>query len=121
MENLTKEIFMTQDKNCGTALGLLLIIVPILALFFGSDELAMQTDQAALVMTAMIFIGVITIANSRNKQAVSQPTHSPAPIAMEAQVTQSSSTSSFCPYCGAQVTASGVRYCAGCGKELPIT
>ncbi|MHA1863801.1 MAG: zinc-ribbon domain-containing protein [Candidatus Thorarchaeota archaeon] len=28
---------------------------------------------------------------------------------------------SFCPYCGAQVTASGMKYCASCGKELPIT
>ncbi len=113
---------MTQDKNCGTALGLLLIIVPILALFFGTDEPAMQTDQAALVMTAMIIIGVITIANSRNKQTVSQPTYvtTQAPTQFTTD-TQAIHTSSFCPYCGAQITTSGVKYCTSCGKELPIT
>lgn len=113
---------MAQDKSCGIAMGLLLIVVPIFALFFGTDEPAMQTDQAALVMTAMIIIGVITIANSRNKQTVSQPTYvttqSPAPFVTDTQTVQKSS---FCPYCGAQVTTSGLRYCASCGKELPIT
>lgn len=109
---------MAQDKNCGIALGLLLIVVPIFALFFGTDEAAMQTDQAALVMTAMIVLGIITIVNSKNKQDVSQtqPTHSPAPFTTNTQTAQ---TASFCPYCGAQVTATDVMYCASCGKELP--
>ncbi len=111
---------MAQDKSCGIAMGLLLIVVPIFALFFGTDEPAMQTDQAALVMTAMIIIGIITIVNSKNKQDVSQPipTQPPAPFVPDTQTVQ---TSSFCPYCGAQVTTSGLRYCASCGKELPIT
>ncbi len=109
---------MTQDKNCGTALGLLLIIVPILALFFGTDEPAMQTDQAALVMTAMIIIGVITIANSRNKQTVSQPTYvttkTPAPFATN---TQAMKVLVICPYCGAK-TEQGIDKCQNCRADL---
>ncbi len=112
---------MTQDKNCGTALGLLLIIVPILALFFGTDEPAMQTDQAPLVMTAMIIIGIITISNSRRNQAVSQPTYVPTQAPTQSiPDTQAIRTSNFCPYCGAQITTSGVKFCTSCGKELPI-
>ncbi len=113
---------MSKDNRGSLVFGLILIGFPIAALLFGSNEPAMQTDQAGLLMTAMIIIGVITIANSRNKQVISQTTQSPAPIVMDTQVTQPIiNTSSFCPFCGVQVTSSSVRYCASCGKELPNT
>ncbi|MCK4566900.1 MAG: hypothetical protein KAU48_06290 [Candidatus Thorarchaeota archaeon] len=109
---------MAQDKNCGTALGLILIIVPIFALLFGTDEPAMQTDQAALVMTAMIIIGVITIANSRNKQAISQPTQVHTQIPTQSTTdTQVIKVLVICPYCGAK-TEQGIGKCQNCQADL---
>jgi len=49
-------------------LGALFVIVTILALLFGSDEPAMQTDNAAILMTAMIIVGIIMIANGSSKR-----------------------------------------------------
>jgi ribosomal protein S27AE len=104
---------MTEKSNGGILLGIILIVLPIMALLFGSNEPAMQGEQAALVMTAMIVIGIITIVNSKAKQesaptaytAVSQPI-----------VTQSSA---YCPQCGAPITLSDAKFCPKCGGALP--
>jgi len=50
---------MSQDAKGNKIFGIILIVVPIIALVFGGNEPAMQTDQAALVMTGMIFFGII--------------------------------------------------------------
>jgi len=109
---------MTENSNCGILFGIILIVFPILALLFGSDEPGMQTEQSALVMTAMIVIGIITIVNSKSKQK-STPT-APAVIP-QAVVPQSviSQSPAYCPQCGAPITLSGARFCPQCGGALP--
>ncbi len=104
---------MTERSNGGIVLGIILIVFPIMALLFGSDEPAMQTDQAALIMTAMIVIGIITIVNSKAKQESTPTAHIavPQPVAPQA--------SAYCPQCGAPITLSDARFCPKCGGALP--
>ena len=110
---------MTQNTTGSKVLGMIFIILPIAAALFGSDEPAMQTEQAPLVMTAMIVIGIIMLVNASNKQAASPPTtYSPAPATSVVQSSPSAPTSKFCPYCGAAISVAGARYCDGCGREL---
>ncbi len=73
---------MSNNPNCGELIGFLLIAFPIIALIFGSDEPAMQTDNAAIVMTGMIFFGIVIGVNASKKRAQAQartttsyPTH----------------------------------------------
>ena len=104
---------MTENSNCGILLGIILIAFPIMALIFGSDEPAMQTDQAALVMTAMIVIGIITIANSKAKQESTPTAHAAVPQPVVPQA------SAYCPKCGAPITLSDAKFCPKCGGSLP--
>ena len=59
---------MSGDGLGEMLLGAIFLIVTILALLFGSNEPAMQTDNAAILMTAMIIIGIIMIANGQSKR-----------------------------------------------------
>ena len=108
-----KVIHMAQDSKCGTLMGILLIAFPIIALIFGNDEPAMQSDQAAFVMTAMIFIGVIMLANSNKKQNASTPAKTPVVYAKQVVP-----NTRYCPYCGAPLSTTDARYCSRCGTEL---
>lgn len=104
---------MTEKSNGGIVLGIILIVLPIIALLFGSNEPAMQTDQATLVMTAMIVIGIITIVNSKAKQESTPTAHAvvPKPVVPQAPA--------YCPQCGAPITLSDARFCPKCGGALP--
>jgi len=104
---------MTENSNCGILIGIILVVFPIMALLFGSDEPAMQTDQAALVMTAMIVIGIITIVNNKSKQKSTPTTHAVVPQAVVPQ------SPAYCPQCGAPTTSSDAKFCAKCGGALP--
>ena len=105
---------MTQNNNGAKVVGLILIAFPIIALLFGSNEPSMQTDQAAIVMTGMIFVGIITLANANKKSPTPNTTQHYQPIE---PVTQSSPSKKFCPYCGTQITIDDARFCPRCGKE----
>jgi len=59
---------MTNNPNCGELIGFLLVAFPIIALIFGSDEPAMQTDNAAIIMTGMIFFGIVIGVNSSKRR-----------------------------------------------------
>ncbi len=135
---------MAENSGCGRLMGMLLIAFPIFALIFGSDEPAMQTDNAALVMTGMIFVGIIMLGTS-NKKKVQAVSSAPRPIqrrdparfaAMQAvspqpssQMVHGSTTASttekvvetrilvICPYCGAK-NEQGVLKCQNCSAEL---
>ena len=99
---------MTERSNGGILLGIILVVLPIMALLFGSEEPAMQGEQAALVMTAMIVIGIITIVNSKAK-----PESTPTAYAAVSQ------SPAYCPQCGAPITLSEARFCPKCGGALP--
>lgn len=114
---------MAQNSNCDLLMGILLVAMPIITLLFGNDEPAMQTDQAALVMTGMIFVGIIMIANSRKKsQQTPQPVQTVSIPASSHQMTSGPSSavrpSRYCPYCGSPILESDARFCAGCGSSL---
>ncbi|MGY5862512.1 MAG: zinc ribbon domain-containing protein [Candidatus Thorarchaeota archaeon] len=104
---------MTEKSNGGILLGIILVVFPIMALVFGSDEPAMQTDQAALVMTAMIVIGIITIVNSKAKQESTPTAYAAVPQPVVPQ------SPAYCPQCGAPITLSDARFCPKCGRSLP--
>ena len=82
---------------------------------FGGNEPAMQTDQAALVMTGMIFFGIIILASAgRNRgHPVSPSTSYNVP---STQV--SKEPFAYCPYCGSEVTDERAQYCTGCGRLI---
>ena len=120
---------MAENPTCGIALGVLLLVFPIIALIFGSNEPAMQTDNAALVMTGMMFFGIIMIASNSSKRSKmkTEPTQvyaaTPTYTTGDQIVPQHTSHkmqegSSFCPYCGAAVTALDAKFCAKCGAEI---
>jgi hypothetical protein len=120
---------MAENPNCGIALGVLLLVFPIIALIFGSNEPAMQTDNAALVMTGMMFFGIIMIATNSSKRSKmnSQPTQlyaaTPTYTTGDQMAPQHTSQvmqegGSFCPYCGAAVNKPGAKFCAKCGAEI---
>lgn len=110
---------MSEKNNGNLCFGIILIVAPIIALLFGSDEPAMQTDQAALLFTGMIFFGIIMIASANKKRpqtispvtvqyAPTTPTHVEGPL-------------SFCPHCGSRVTIDDAQYCSSCGKAIQST
>lgn len=106
---------MSQDGKGNKIFGIILIVVPIIALIFGSNEPAMQTDQAAIVMTGMIFFGIIMLASGSKKR--SQPiSSSPNYHVPVAQV--SNEPFAYCPYCGSEVTTERTQYCTSCGRLL---
>lgn len=104
---------MTERSNGGIIIGIILIVLPIMALLFGSDEPAMQGEQAALVMTAMIVIGIITIVNSKAKRESTPTAHAAVPQPVVPQA------SAYCPKCGAPITLSDAQFCPKCGGALP--
>lgn len=104
---------MTERSNGGIVLGIILVVFPIIALIFGGDEPAMQGEQAALVMTAMIVIGIITIVNSKAKQESTPTAHAVVPQPVVSQ------SPAYCPQCGAPITLSDARFCPKCGGALP--
>ena len=130
---------MAQNSGCGFLMGFLLVAFPVIALIFGSDEPAMQTDNAALVMTGMIFFGIIMMASnsSKRKTTVSTPIQTQRRQVMtQARMAvvnpQPSSTMThgsipgrevitkilvICPYCGAK-NEQGVLKCQNCCAEL---
>ncbi len=106
---------MSQNNRGNMCFGIILIVAPIIALIFGSDEPAMQTDNAALVMTGMIVVGIIMLASSGKKktQTVSTTTVYQAPIAQTI-----SAPPAYCSHCGAPITLENAQYCASCGKQV---
>ena len=104
---------MTEKSNGGILLGIILIVLPIMALLFGSNEPAMQGEQAALVMTAMIVIGIITIVNSKAKQESTPSAQAAVPQPVVPQA------SAYCPKCGTPITLSDAKFCPKCGGSLP--
>lgn len=110
---------MTQQSNGSRCMGLLFIIVPILALTFGTNEPALQTDQAAIVMTLMIVLGVIMLASSGRQTTTSTQSYSPTPqTTTPGSASSETQTVKFCPYCGAQITKPNAKFCAECGSQL---
>jgi len=93
---------IAQNNKGGKLIGMMFIVIPIAALIFGSDEPAMQGEQAALVMTAMIVIGIIMIVNSNKKTVTPQALHS---YESTPPVVQQQQASKFCPYCGTAIAA----------------
>ncbi|MFW9979074.1 MAG: zinc-ribbon domain-containing protein [Candidatus Thorarchaeota archaeon] len=123
---------MSQQSNGNRCMGLFLIVIPIFALIFGSDEPAMQTDNAALVMTGMLVVGIILLASSSKKKAsvssAAYPTY-PTYYPTQTSSTEGSvmthgsggmqpSSSRYCPHCGTPVSVSGARYCESCGASI---
>ena len=104
---------MTERSNGGIVLGIILVVFPIIALIFGGDEPAMQGEQAALVMTAMIVIGIITIVNSKAKPESTPTAHAVVPQPVVSQ------SPAYCPQCGAPITLSEAKFCPKCGGALP--
>ncbi len=104
---------MTERSNGGIVLGIILVVFPIIALIFGGDEPAMQGEQAALVMTAMIVIGIITIVNSKAKQESTPTAYAAVPQPVVSQ------SPAYCPQCGAPITLSEAKFCPKCGGALP--
>jgi len=129
---------MAENQSCGTVMGFLLVAIPIFALIFGSDEPAMQTDNAAIVMTGMIFFGIIMMANSsKNKTKSTTPIqvqrrdirtssvqHTIIPVS-SSQMTHGNTTGRevitrvlvVCPYCGAK-NEQGILKCQNCSAEI---
>lgn len=126
---------MSQNSSsCNRLMGIILIALPFIALIFGSDEPAMQTDNAALVMTGMIFFGIILLASSGKKSQVSttsQPYMSTQSYDSSTSYSDGSTSGmdsptptrggSYCPYCGTSIAVSGARFCPGCGASLDGT
>jgi len=104
---------VTENSNCKILLGVILIAVPMTALLFGSDEPAMRTHQATLVMTAMIMIGIIMLGTNVSKQKSTPTTHAAVPQSVVLQAP------AYCPQCGASITSWDVKFCAKCGGPLP--
>jgi len=129
---------MAENQSCGTVMGFFLVAFPIIALIFGSDEPAMQTDNAAIVMTGMIFFGIIMMANSsKNKTKSTTPIqvqrreirtasvqHTVIPVS-SSQMTHGYTTGRevitrvlvVCPYCGAK-NEQGILKCQNCSAEI---
>lgn len=115
---------MSQQSNasCDMLFGIILIGLPFFALLFGSDEPAMQTDNAALVMTGMIFFGIIMLASASSKRkkksatTYTQPTytHQSTPVI-------ATTVNGYCQYCGTSHTEPDARFCSRCGKSLSST
>ena len=130
---------MAENQTCGTLMGILFVTLPIFALIFGSDEPAMQTDNAAIVMTGMIFIGIVMLAKNSPKHK----TNAVTPVQMQrriirpasiehAVIPQSSSVMTHgsisgrevitrvlvvCPYCGSK-NDQGIFKCQNCSADL---
>ena len=92
---------MGNNPNGGELLGFLLIALPVIALIFGSDEPAMQTDAAAMVFTGMIFFGIVIGVNSSKRrtqaQARATTTYQPQRRAMVAARTMATPASYSAP------------------------
>jgi len=130
---------MAENKSCGALMGFLLVTIPIFALIVGSDEPAMQTDNAAIVMTGMIFFGIIMMANSsKNKTKSATPTQvlgrdirttsvgqTVIPHTTSSQMTHGYTTGRevitrvlvVCPYCGSK-NEQGVLKCHNCSADV---
>ena len=109
---------MSQGNKGNQCFGLILIIMPIIALIFGSDKPAMQTDNAAIVMTGMIFVGIILLA-SGNKKA--PQTYGTAPAYQMSSTQPVSRSVSYCPHCGAEISIDDAQYCSFCGKDVHVS
>ena len=120
-------------------MGIIFVNLPIFSLIFGSDEPAMQTDNAAIVMTGMIFIGIVMLAKNSPKHK----TNAVTPVQMQrriirpasiehAVIPQSSSVMTHgsisgrevitrvlvvCPYCGSK-NDQGIFKCQNCSADL---
>ena len=130
---------MAQESKGGFCMGFLLVAIPVFALIFGSDEPAMQTDNAAIVMTGMIFFGIILMASnqSKRKSTATAPVYSqrrenlmlartamataqPSSTMMHGSVPQREVITKVlvvCPYCGVK-NEQGVLKCQNCSAEL---
>ncbi len=116
-----------------------MVAFPIIALFFGSDEPAMQTDNAALVMTGMIVFGIILMASNQQKRKPVAPTpvytqRRESMLQARASMANPQPSSTMihgsaptkevitkilvvCPYCGFK-NEQGVLKCQNCSAEL---
>ena len=127
-------------------MGFILLATAVFALLFGSDEPAMQTDNAAIVVTGMIFFGIILMAsNQPKKPVVIAPTPQvtiqrrqnlmqartgmvntqPSPTMASSTMTHGSFPERevitkvlvICPYCGFK-NEQGVLKCQNCSAEI---
>lgn len=130
---------MAENQSCGALMGFLLVALPIFALIFGSDEPAMQTDNAAFVMTGMIVVGIIMMVNSSNKRKAQSATpvmtqrrdirttsvgHTVVPQSSSRMIHGSTPEREVitrilvvCPYCGSK-NEQGILRCQNCSAEL---
>lgn len=136
---------MAENQSCGSFMGFLLLVIPIFALIVGSDEPAMQTDNAAIVMTGMIVVGIIMMASSssKRKSQSTTPIQYTTPIqsqrrdirtASVGHVVNPQSTSVMthgsttgrevitrvlvvCPYCGSK-NEQGFTKCQNCSADI---
>ena len=101
-------ILMTEYSCCGFLLGIILIVFPIMAAYFGSDVLVLWMFQDPFVVITMIIMGIIMIVSNESNQKSTPTTHAvvPQPLA-------------YCSQCGAPITMSNARFCAICGRALP--
>ena len=121
---------MSQNNNGNRCMGILLLVIPFIALIFGSDEPAMQTDNAALLMTGMIFFGIILIASSGKKSSNVTPSvtsssytslYSEGSTVSHGASGPHTSPKRYCPHCGASIEVAGARFCESCGETLSNT
>ena len=137
---------MAQQSKCGFVMGFLLLATAVFALLFGTDEPAMQTDNAAIVVTGMIFFGIVLMAsNQPKKPVVIAPTPQltiqrrqnlmqartgianpqPSPTMTSSTMTHGSFPEReiitkvlvICPYCGFK-NEQGVLKCQNCSAEI---
>ncbi|TFG04982.1 hypothetical protein EU538_11795 [Candidatus Thorarchaeota archaeon] len=60
-------ISAAEDPEHGLLVAVFLIVCPIVASPFGSDEPTVETDNAAVVMTGMTLIGIITFVHQETQ------------------------------------------------------
>ena len=119
---------MTEDSYCGILLGIILIVFPIMALYFGSDVPGLWMFQDPFVVITLIIMGIILIVSSSSNQKSTPTAHAVFPqsfaycpqcgASIASSLAAVPQSSAYCPQCGASITSSDARFCAKCGRAL---
>jgi predicted amidophosphoribosyltransferase len=120
---------MTEDSYCGILLGIILIVFPILAFYYGSDVQALWMFQDPFAVITMIIMGIIMIVSNKSHQESTPTGHAVFPQSFAycpqcgASITSSLAvvpqSSAYCPQCGTPIISLDARFCAKCGRALP--